>query len=257
MTTKKVLMFFLPLLFASIGLITACGGGAPTADSGLDEGLSVQESTDEPGKTGLRTPTPAPGQAAASGDTDPIRWTQVTSFQGAFTFTLERDIKEDTLGGGSQMVRSSRSATGTITLQRIDEDNFSGEGTMTWSVDDLIEVRGDNDEVVRTATAQGEGETTLNPGETLLWLDLEFGTYGLAISPEGLYDMMEVHGTENFIGMEPTVELGPLGYLGLMDTAGIAGWFDDLSLPAAGLVLGGNLELPDGSMMTWVLQPGS
>lgn len=240
-----------------LGILSACGGQAPAAGTQLDV-ASSQESAENPGGTGLRTATPASIEPASAGDTDPDRWARAASFRGTFSFTLERDLEEaDALMGGSQTVRSTRSATGTITLQRTDEDTFHGEGTVTWSVDDAIEVRDENGEFIRTATASGEGETDLDPEQTVLWLDPEMGTYGLAIFPSGLYDEMEVHATETIVGLAPTDEQGPLGYLGLMDTAGIAGWVEELPLPATGLDLGGILELPDGSTLIWTLEPGS
>ena len=257
MTSKSTLMCFVLLSFAGIGLLAACGRDAPAAGSGPGAATITQEPADGSGQTGLRTPTPAFDEGAASGDSDPNRWAEAASFQGTFTFTLLLDLEQDSLSGGSQTVRSSRSATGSLTLKRLDEETFSGEGTMTWSVDDFIEVRSENGEVIRTAAAQGAGETTLDPDETLLWVDLESGTYGLAIYPQGLYDAMEVQGSESIVGLEPTDELGPLGYLGLMDSAGIAGWIEEMPFPASGLDLGGRIELPDGSEMTWMLQPGS
>jgi hypothetical protein len=247
---------FVPLFIVTIGLglLSACSNGAPERQNDTDKTTSQGGEASRSG-TGLRTSTPAPEEVADAGDTDPGRWVNVTSFRGTFTFTLERDIEEtDPVMGWLQTIRSSRSATGTIGLHRLDEDTWSGEGTMVWLVDDFIEVRDENGELIRSATAVGDGETTLDLEETLLWIDLELGTYGLAIYPSGLYDTMEVDGTEIIVGAETKDEKGPLGYLGLMDTAGIAGWFEDLSLPEAGLTLGGNLVLPDESVMTWVLE---
>jgi hypothetical protein len=246
-----------PILITVIGLgiLSACGGALPSGGE-ADNAVASKEEMNSP-SVGLRTPTPVSDQTAPQGDTDPGRWAKVDGLQGTFTFTLARDLEEALIPDGSQVVRSSRSATGNIILQRIDDETFSGEGTMIWSVDDFIEARAESGEVIRTATASGSGETTLDPDETLLWMDSLTGTYGLAIYPAGLYDTMEVYGTEIISGISVKDEPGPIGILGLMDTAGIAGWFEGHPLPEAGLNLGGILELPDGSTMTWTLEPNS
>ncbi len=255
MKSMKKRQFLILISAFGIGLLAACSGVTPTAGPGENDSSSSQEQ-EGTAATGLRTATPASTEEATTADTDPQRWQEVSSFQGTFTLTLERDLEEADLAmSWSQIVRSSRSATGTILLQRFDEDTWSGEGTVTWFVDDFIDVRDENGELIRTATAKGDGETLLDPGKTLLWMDLEAGVYGLAIYPAGLYEDMEVSGSEAIVGMETTDEKGPLGYLGLMDTAGIAGWFENLPLPNADLVLGGILDLPDGSVMTWFLEP--
>lgn len=253
--TRKLALL---IILGGATLLAACSGGAPARAPGADRTENAQEHAGGNGSIGLRTATPAQVAAVAEGDTDPRRWHEITSFRGTFSFSLERDVAEtNATMGGLQTVRSSRSTSGTILLQRIDDESWSGEGTMSWSVDDFIEVRDENGELVRSATAQGMGETSLNPEETLLWIDLELGTYGLAIFPAGLYEEMEVQWTEYIAGLDKSEETGPLGYLGLMDSAGIAGWFEDLPLPEAGLLLAGTLELPDGSLMTWTLEPES
>jgi hypothetical protein len=254
MISIKKRQFLILILILGIGLLTACGEGASAL--GPEENSTANPQKQEvAAASGLRTATPASNQSAAAADTDPRRWQEVNSFQGNFTFTLEFDLEEvDLATGGLQTVRSIRSGKGMIILQRVDEDTWKGEGTMTWFVDDFFEVSGENGVLIRQATAKGQGETLLNTEETLLWLDLDLGTYGLAIFPAGLYDDMEVSWTEAFVGLETTEEIGPLGYLGLMDTAGIAGWFEDFPLPESGGVLAGILELSDGSVMTWSLQ---
>ncbi len=255
MNWMKKRQFLCFLLIFIISFLTACKGVSLASAPAENRALNPQDQEEGSAATGLRTATPASVEAATTADTDPQRWQEVNSFQGTFTFTLELVLEETDLAvDGQETVRSSRSASGTILLERFDDDTWRGEGNMTWSVDDFIDLRDENGDLIRQATAAGQGKTSLNTEETILWMDLALGTYGLAIFPAGLYDDMEVSWTENFVGMETTEDTGALGYLGLMDTAGIAGWFEDFPLPENGGVLGGVQELSDGSVMTWSLQ---
>jgi hypothetical protein len=244
------------LLMIVVFALTACGKNVPGgSEQNLDQDTGAELEAAEGSPVGLKTPTP-PTESTSGGDsTDIERWLVVTGWEGTFTLSFQQEVVEpDPVLNWPQSVRSSRSASGTVRFDIMDEGIWSGAGMMTWSVDDFLEVQDEEGVSIRSASAQGKGETSLDGEETLLWIDLEDGSYGLAIFPAGLYETMEVQGSEAFEGMEAESVTGPLGQYGLMDTAGISAWFEGRALPESGLVLEGSTELQDGTVFTWDLK---